>query len=129
MELADIDGSFLCRELPSLVNIGASYDFLIDTRNRITIVANFTSNSFSQDQIGGGLEYAFNEMFMLRGGYKYEFRDIDESTDPIYNGLSAGLTVEVPMKKGSSNRFGIDYAYRHTKILNGTHNLSLRISL
>jgi len=117
-------------ELPSTLNIGASYDFLVNPKNRVTVVGNFTSNSFSQDQVGGGIEYAFNEILMLRGGYKYEFRTGNSEEDPIYTGVSAGISVDVPLKRdGDGARFGIDYAYRHTKILNGTHNISVRITL
>lgn len=117
-------------ELPSALNIGLAYDFLIGKNNRITAVGNFTANSFSQDQIGGGLEYAFNEMFMLRAGYKYEFGSEDEIQGPIYTGLSAGATMEVPLsKENKDTRFAIDYAYRNTKVWNGTHNIGVRINI
>lgn len=116
-------------ELPSMLNIGASYDFILNPKHRVTVITNFTSNSFSQDQVGGGLEYAFNKMFMIRGGYKYEFSSGNSAEDPIYTGLSAGVSLNVPLKKEGTNRFGIDYAYRHTKILNGTHNIAIRITL
>ncbi|MEM9820899.1 MAG: PorV/PorQ family protein [Bacteroidota bacterium] len=117
-------------ELPSMLNIGASYDFLLQgDKHRITVMGNFTSNSFSQDQLGGGVEYAFNNMFMIRGGYKYEFRTANRAEDPIYNGVSAGVSLNVPLRREGTNRFGIDYAYRQTKILNGTHNIGIRITL
>lgn len=118
-------------EMPSMLNIGGSYDFILNPKNRITFVANFTSNSFSQDQIGGGLEYAFNSRFMLRGGYRYEFGSFENGgvEAPVYTGLSAGVSVEVPMKKGSQNKLGIDYAYRQSRVWSGSHNLSVRISL
>jgi type IX secretion system membrane protein PorP/SprF len=118
-------------ELPSALNIGGSYDFVINPKSRLTVVTNFTSNSFSQDQIGAGVEYAFNNMFMLRGGYKYElgsFKD-DSLRAPVYDGVSAGVSVEVPMKRGSDKKFGIDYAYRQSRIWNGTHNIAVRFSL
>ena len=118
-------------ELPSALNIGGSYDFVINPKNRLTVLTNFTSNSFSQDQIGAGVEYAFNNMVMLRGGYKYELGSFEDDAlrAPVYTGVSAGVSVEVPMKKGSENRFGIDYAYRHTRVWNGSHNISVRFSL
>ncbi len=117
-------------ELPSVLNIGASYDFIINPKNRLTIVGNFTSNSFSQDQIGGGIEYSFNKMFMLRGGYKYEFGSFENDSveAPVYTGVSAGVSIEVPLKKESNNRFGIDYAYRATRVWNGTHNVAIRFA-
>jgi opacity protein-like surface antigen len=117
-------------ELPSLLNIGLSYDFLFGTTSRLTAVGNFTANSFSQDQVGGGLEYSLKDLFMLRAGYRYEFGSEDEITAPIYTGLSAGASVEMPLSKENKNvRFGIDYAYRQTRVWNGTHNISVRISI
>lgn len=118
-------------ELPSVLNIGGSYDFVINPKNKLTVVGNFTSNSFAQDNIGGGVEYAFNNMLMLRGGYKYELGQFENDglRAPIYTGVSAGVSVEVPFKKGSDTRFGIDYAYRHSRLWNGTHNIAVRINL
>ena len=118
-------------ELPSALNLGGSYDFVVNPKNRLTVVANFTSNSFSQDQLGGGVEYAFNNMLMLRGGYKYELGSFADGSAkaPVYSGVSAGVSVEVPLKKGSSNTFGIDYAYRDTRLWNGTHNIAIRFTL
>ena len=117
-------------ELPSVLNIGGSYDFVINPRHKITVLGNFTSNSFSQDQIGAGLEYAFNNLVILRGAYKYEFgsNENDSVEAPIYTGISAGLSVMVPLKKETDNVFGIDYAYRTTRLWNGTHNISLRFA-
>jgi opacity protein-like surface antigen len=117
-------------ELPSMLNIGASYDFLIGNVHRLTVLGNFTSNSFSEDQIGGGLEYGLNDLFMVRAGYRYEFNQEDEITGPLYTGLAAGATVSLPMsKENPSSRLSIDYAYRETKIFDGTHNVGVRISL
>ena len=42
-------------ELPSLLNIGGSYDFNYGTDHRLTVAGNFTSNSFSKDQFGAEL--------------------------------------------------------------------------
>lgn len=117
-------------ELPSALNIGMSYDFNLTEKNRITILGNFTSNSFSRDQLGGGVEYSLNEMFMLRAAYKIEVglsaeREAEQS---VYSGLSAGASVEVPLNKDSKNRFGIDYAYRATQPFSGTHNIAVRFA-
>jgi len=116
-------------DMPSLLNIGASYDFIIDPKHRITLVGNFTSNTFYEDQLGGGLEYVFNDMFMLRGGYKYEFDTDEEVQQSVYNGLSAGASIQVPFNKEKGSNFGIDYAYRHTNVWSGTHNITIRFDL
>ena len=120
-------------EMPSQLNIGAGYDFLLAAKkHRITLLANFTSNSFTKDFIGGGLEYAYKEMFMLRGGYRYE-NGISGSLNPnerssAYTGLSAGVSVNVPLKKDGP-RIGVDYSFRASNPYQGTHTLGVRLDL
>jgi len=125
-------------ELPSLLHIGASYDFLFPKEtedkqgktNRLTINAQFTANSFSRDQFGLGLEYAFREMFMVRVAYKYEnlmYSSINAGT--VTSGLTAGVSVQIPFKKGSSRKIGFDYAFEYTQIFQGTHSVGLKLNL
>ena len=90
--------------MPSLLNIGLSYDFLFSGTHRLTALGNFTANSFSQDQVGAGLEYSLNNMFMIRGGYRYEFGSDVEIEAPIYTGLSAGASVSLPLSKENKKR-------------------------
>lgn len=116
-------------ELPSLLHIGMSYDITLGEASRFTVLGNFTANSFSQDQIGAGFEFSLKDMFMLRGAYKYEFGSEDEITAPIYTGLSAGVSLMVPLSKENKNtRFGVDYAYRQSRLWNGTHNFGVRFA-
>lgn len=118
-------------ELPSMLNIGLSYDFLLGDRNRLTALGNFTAHSFSRDQIGAGLEYAFNEMFMVRAAYRYEVGsgDAEVIQDPIYDGVSAGASLQIPATKKGDSKVALDYAWRSTTLFDGTHNISLRFSL
>lgn len=120
-------------ELQSVLNIGMSYDYYVAGNNRITVVGNYTSNAFSQDQIGGGLEFSYKELFMLRGGYKLDFGQVSDSQSdqvPLYSGLSLGATMNVPVSKNeNAPRIAFDYAYRTTEIYEGTHNFSLRVNL
>ncbi len=117
-------------ELPSVLNIGLSYDLYPGEKHRLTLLGNFTANSFSEDQIGGGAEYSLDDLFMLRGAYKYDFGSGDPITEPIYTGLSAGASVAIPFSKENKNvKMSIDYAYRETKIWNGTHNIGVRINI
>ncbi len=117
-------------ELPSVLNIGMSYDFILLEKHRVTPLANFTANSFSRDQIGGGMEYSFDDLFMLRAGYKVELGSQFDFEKSIYSGLSFGASVDFPVSGSNKNtRVGIDYAYRQTRLWNGTHNFSLRFSI
>jgi len=117
-------------ELPSMLNIGLSYDFLFAEKHRFTVLGNFTSNSFSQDQLGAGAEYSFNELFMIRAGYKTELGNVSQAEESIYTGLAAGASLELPLNNENKNvRLGIDYSYRNTRLWDGTHNIALRISI
>lgn len=119
-------------ELPSVLNIGGAYDIHLAEQHRLTILANFTSNSFGNDYLGGGLEYAFNEMFMVRGAYRNEEGlrgDLaDDQRTTAYTGLSVGVTLEVPFKKDGPS-LGVDYAYRTSNPFGGTHTIGVKIGL
>lgn len=121
-------------ELPSILNIGASYDLLVGSEalkdHRATIVANFTANSFSRDQIGAGVEYAFREQFIGRVGYKTDMETDPQTESPLYDGLSAGASIRVPFSKADrSKHISFDYAWRATRIYNGTHNIGISLAI
>ena len=118
-------------DLPSLLAIGLSNDFYVGSSNRITVLGNFTANSFGRDQLGGGLEYAFKERFMLRAGYEAEVGS-EEGVDinNIYGGLSAGASLGLPLSKRNDDLvLLLSYAYRHTEVFDGTHNFGVTLSL
>jgi hypothetical protein len=116
-------------ELPSLVNIGASYDYRPAEMHRITGALAFTSNSFTYDQFGAGIEYSFKEMFSIRGGYVYEQdQQSDEDRLTALTGLNAGVSVDLPLGKGGK-KFGIDYSFRSTEFFDGAHSIGARIML
>ncbi|MEM9928955.1 MAG: PorV/PorQ family protein [Bacteroidota bacterium] len=118
-------------EMPSMLNIGASYDLLSGVEDqRITLMGNFTANSFGRDQIGGAVEYAFKEQFIARLGYRTDIEQSELTEVPLYDGISAGASIRVPFKKGDRSRsFSIDYAFRNTRIFDGTHNIGIGISI
>ena len=116
-------------ELPAQLNIGAAYDFLMPADNRITLAANFTSNSFTKDQIGLGLEYSFKDILMIRGSYTYEngmWEDITTSDKTnVNNGISAGISLALPLNKEKGTFISIDYAFRETVSFNHNHTLGI----
>lgn len=116
-------------EMPSLINIGAAYDFKLKDIHRITFAAMFTSNSFTNDQTTAGIEYGFKKLFMIRAGYTFEKNGTNsEETTNGLTGLAAGLTVELPIGK-SGKMLGIDYSYRDSDPWDGTHSFGLLFKL
>jgi len=116
-------------ELPSLISIGAGYDWKAAEHHRVTFVGSFTSNSFTYDQFGIGVEYSFKELFSLRGGYLTE-QNIGNDEDRLtaLSGLNGGISVDIPLGKGGK-KLGIDYSYRSTEYFDGSHGLGLRLML
>jgi hypothetical protein len=117
-------------EMPSVLNIGISYDLLSGQEDhRVSLHGNFTANSFGRDQLGGAVEYAFRERFLLRGGYRTDMETDAITQEPLYDGISGGAGIRVPLSKENRNTYiSFDYAYRNTRIYNGTHNFGLTFS-
>jgi len=123
-------------ELPTLINIGGSYDFFIYKGDgsemfRLTISETFVSNSFSKDQFLTGLELSFKDMVSVRGGFAYEqgvFEDYDQPENSTsHKGPSAGISFEAPLS--SKTRFGFDYSFRAQSPFSAVHTFGARIML
>ena len=121
-------------EMPTQLNIGASYDFLFENDARFTLAGNFTSNAFKYDQFMFGGEYQFFKYFQVRGGYVFEkniFNEAERAT--AFSGWSAGASIKTPVGKDTDTRtapkLGIDYAYRHANPLGGCHTIGVSINL
>ncbi len=116
-------------EMPSLLNIGASYDFDLALDHKLTLAGTFTSNSFTNDLYVVGLEYRFRNIFMIRGGLAYENNIFDDAiSTTVLGGPCAGVTLDIPMGK-SGKSFGIDYSFRATNPWDGIHSFGLRFTL
>ena len=126
-------------EMPTYLNLGTSYDFYLDEhhlsskdsmpKNKLTVMANFTSNSFINDYLGVGAEYSYRNMFMVRAAYRYENGITDPSTSlSMFVGFSMGATVQSRLGTNGPN-LAVDYSYRPTqRPANGVHMISLRFT-
>jgi len=126
-------------ELPSCLNMGASYDFLIgvsdsikasEIDHRVSVAANFTSNSFTYDQYSLGVEYGFKKYLMVRAGYTYE-KNITKADlrKTAFTGPSAGMTLQLPFGTEKNKTFALDYSYRFSNPFSGVHSIGARINL
>lgn len=144
-------------ELPALLCLGLSYDFLIfsdeyqqmkkedrkaegltrkDAVHRVTLAGSFTANAYSRDQFALGLEYGFMRYFAVRAGYIIQ--NVQKNTDndriyinneTMYLGPSAGVSFGVPLSKKGNQLLQFDYAYRFTNFWKGNHYIGVKISL
>lgn len=136
-------------EMPVLLALGLSYDFLFgektksggefsakirreDAMHRITLAGSFVANAYSQDQIVIGLEYSLLDYFQVRGGYMIQGNPFKpETSSSNFTGPSLGASLLAPLKKGGvgPSRFAIDYSYRFTKVYKGCHAIGARLIL
>jgi hypothetical protein len=122
-------------EMPALMNIGLAYVQYMAKKHKLTTAFNFTTNSFTKDQFLLGLEYDFNSMLQLRGGYSFEsgiFGERDGVQADLLNaftGPSAGFSFESPLKKEGRTKIGVDYSFRATYNFSGVHTFGVHILL
>ena len=113
-------------ELPTNLEIGLGYSPRLDDKNMITIGGNFRNNNYLEDEYNLGLEYAFQNMLFVRGGYTFSPQtdeDITGENGYIYDFTAgAGLRYDV-----GGVVLGFDYAYRNVKYFDGNHVFTLAI--
>ena len=116
-------------ELPSQLLMGFSYDILPEKKYKLVFAGNYTSNAFSRDELGGAFIFDLNTLFTLRAGYRQEIGTSSSGINSVYTGLSGGVSVQVPLSRGSDKMLSIDYGYLASNPFSGTHNISLRMNL
>jgi len=121
--------------LPTLMNISASYDMRLDKNDetyfhRLTPALTFTNHAFSANQFTTGIEYGYKEMFQLRAAYAYEKGGFQYNTSTnAATGIMGGFTFELPVSKDSETTFALDYSYRHSNPFGGSHSFGVRLNI
>lgn len=109
-------------ELPSLLNVGASYSREMGAGAVVTVLGNFRSNSFDQDQFAGGIELALFDILYLRGGMDY----VSDNDLSFFNGTNFGAGIDMDM---SGSRLQIDYALRSTDFFDNVSMFTIGVTL
>jgi hypothetical protein len=95
----------------------------------INVAGNFVSNSFTQNQFALGAQFNLKNIFMVRGGYVFEAGMWDSmnsyNNTNVTSGLSAGVSVAVPLNKEKGSFLSIDYAFRETQSFNNSNSIGL----
>lgn len=130
--LATLEQRTEAYELPSLLSIGVSYDFIFDEKNKLTAAGAFTANSFQNDQYSVGADYAFvgNKVgFNLRAGYVMEknMYSVENRSNTI-TGFTAGFSVNAFAGK-NKNAIGVQYAMRLAGTFGIVHTFGVSIAL
>ncbi len=100
-------------ELPSLFEIGLSYDYKPMENANITFMGTFRHQNFTTDQMLAGIEINYDDMFFLRGGYDYGLnvgKDAVSGESMYQFGPTFGLGLIQPVT--SQMKLAFDFAYR-----------------
>ncbi len=109
--------TFETYSLPINFRIGMSINLLDTPTNRITTALDMIHPNNNLEQYNLGLEYGFNKMFFLRGGYRF---NLDEG------GLTFGAGIG--QKLVGSSMVNLDYAFSDLGILKSVHRMALILS-
>ena len=108
-------------ELPSTLEFGIGYRKNFDEENSILLASSFQNNNFSDDEYRVGLEYAYQNILFLRGGYGFSPKQSE--TEYIY-GASFGAGLHSSL---GSLDLTFDYAYRAADIFDNNHIFSVKL--
>ena len=120
-------------EIPSLLSLGTSYDFIFTEDSKLTAAFNFVANSFINDTYHFGLDYGMavreSAAFNIRAGYSFESGGFDRaiSTNSLV-GPTAGFSVDALAGKNKSP-LGFEYAARLSDPFGWIHTIGVTISM
>ncbi|MEZ4698114.1 MAG: PorV/PorQ family protein [Rhodothermales bacterium] len=109
-------------ELPSLLNFGVSYTRPLGGNSNVTVLGNFRSNSFTEDQYAAGVEFGLMNVLHVRGSYELQ-GDMDNT---FYTGASFGAGLNLNL---GGTGLTVDYAYRATDYFDGVNMVTASITL
>ncbi len=106
-------------ELPSQVILGMAYERNISDDYRVLFISSFENNNFANDEYKLAGEFAFQEMFFIRGGYSFMPGPEEEQTfGPTFG---AGFNIDTGID------ITVDYAYRWARFFDSNHMFAIKL--
>jgi len=107
-------------ELPTFFQLGGELSAWQSGDNQVIGYGTYQSNNFSQDEFRGGIEYMYQDLLSLRGGYVYA-----DQNEYLY-GPTFGVGLGLPLGGG---RIGVDYAFQSVdSFFDDLHTFSAKFS-
>jgi hypothetical protein len=125
-----IDGtalsSFQSFSLPTLFKLGFAIDPLLTDNHRVTASVQLNHPNDNGENVRVGVEYAWQNTFFLRGGFKrtigQQLLGADETSDESYT-LGAGVCIATGL-----TTVGADYAFANFNLLGSVHRISVTLT-
>jgi len=109
------DMTFINQSHPLPINFkfGSTFNIIESDRHRAMLALEGSHPSDNLEKYSAGMEYAYNEMFFLRFGQKFQ---LDEG------GFSAGAGFQMPLK---DYKLKVDYGYFDFGLLESVHRFTI----
>lgn len=95
--------------LPIFFRVGIAYDYDMALKNRLTFALDAVHPSNNTEYVNVGLEYSWNDMVFIRGGYKSLFQDYSRETFTVGGGFKYHID--------GIGKLILDYSYTQFKDL------------
>ena len=115
-----LDRTAASNQLPGSFEFGVGYVNNINEQSAITLNSMFQSNNFDYDAVKMGLEYSYDKMLFLRGGYNMS--DAPEDSKLYTFTMGAGFKYDV-----GGTVIMVDYAFRDSKYFDANNIFSLTL--
>lgn len=124
-------------EMPSFFSLAATVDAMKSPQYRLSVLGAFQNNNFTGDVVRAGAEWAYRDVFALRGAWFGSFESSVDATgeetssfssgERIYSGYSLGAGAS--MRMGETGKLGVDLAWRPVKnFFDDTIEMGLKVS-
>ena len=105
--------------LPLLFRVGIAMDAINSSSHRLAFGVDALHPNDNSEALNVGLEYGFNNLLFIRGGYKSLFLENTEE------GFTAGIGLNIEL--GSNLSLLFDYAYQEFGVFKNTQHFSVGI--
>jgi hypothetical protein len=110
-------------ELPSQLEFGLAYERRFASDYRMVFASSFQQNNFANDEYRIAGEFAFKELFFLRGGYAVVGEAFDVDEEQLF-----GPTFGAGVKVDAGFDIAFDYAYRVANYFDANHVFAIKIT-
>ncbi len=119
LNMSPIDAEYIASaySIPIIFRAGLSSDIIDEETNKLSASCEFTTLSDTKEQFAFGVEYTWNKMVVVRGGYRF---GLDQM------GLAGGLGLTYP---GGGFNGSLDYSITPTKNLGLVNRVSINLGL
>jgi hypothetical protein len=113
----EVDFDDRSSKLPTLFKVGLAIDAYRSGANALLATGEFSHPADNKERMNVGMEYSFNQFFMLRGGYNIG-----------YDSQKLAWGVGFNLDTSQTSDIGLDYSWEDLGYLGTSHRFSLNFS-